>query len=88
VRETLRIAKMRGIPEGLEHLENKRMSDLSGGERQRVILTCFQYEDGELQMLDEPFLALDKIGINYFLGMAKPDGSRAYLALLPISAVT
>jgi ABC-type Mn2+/Zn2+ transport system ATPase subunit len=80
VRETLRIAKVRGIPEGLRHLENKRMSDLSGGERQRVILTCFQCEAGELQMLDEPFLALDKTGMNYFMELI----NRASLVVVPI----
>jgi ABC-type multidrug transport system ATPase subunit len=84
VRETLRIAKVRGIPEGLRHLENKRMSDLSGGERQRVILTCFQYEAGELQMLDEPFLALDKFGMGSFLGMLEPQINRASLVVMPI----
>jgi ABC-type multidrug transport system ATPase subunit len=84
VRETLRIAKVRGIPEELRHLENKRMSDLSGGERQRVILTCFQYEAGELQMLDEPFLALDKTGMNSFMEMLEPQINRASLVVMPI----
>jgi ABC-type multidrug transport system ATPase subunit len=84
VRETLRIAKVREIPEGLRHLENKRMSDLSGGERQRVILTCFQYEAGELQMLDEPFLALDKFGMESFLGMLEPQTNRASLVVMPL----
>jgi ABC-type multidrug transport system ATPase subunit len=85
VRETLRIAKVRGIPEGLEHLEGKRMSDLSGGERQRVILTCFQYEAGELQMLDEPFLALDKFGTESFLQMFTSNPNRVHLVFSPMS---
>lgn len=84
VRETLRIAKVQWIPERLRHLENKRMSDLSGGERQRVILTCFQYEAGELQMLDEPFLALDKTGMNSFRGMLHPNINLTRLMVVPI----
>jgi ABC-type multidrug transport system ATPase subunit len=85
VRAMLRIAKIRGIPEVLRDLLDKRISDLSGGERQRVVLTCFQHQVGKLQMLDEPFLALDKAGMNFFIEITYPNSNLTRLIVTPLS---
>ncbi|BAY35395.1 ATP-binding protein of ABC transporter (plasmid) [Nostoc carneum NIES-2107] len=85
VKEMLKLARVVKIPPGLQKLLGKRMSDLSGGERQRVVLACFQRKLGIVQMLDEPFSALDIAGVRDFLNMVKPDEGRACLIALPLS---
>lgn len=65
VRESLRLAGINDVPDGLQHLLRRRASELSGGEKQKVAMAC-ALPHGTLQaaILDEPFLALDLKGLH------------------------
>jgi ABC-type branched-subunit amino acid transport system ATPase component len=60
VRDVLKLARVKQIPETIQGLLTKQMSDLSGGEKQKVIISYFLKESSfKMGILDEPFAALD-----------------------------
>ncbi|TYQ30503.1 ATP-binding cassette domain-containing protein [Pseudanabaena sp. UWO310] len=66
VSESLRLAKIREVPKELRTFFVRRVSELSGGERQRVAMTCaMKGNPFVVGMLDEPFLALDPMSLEY-----------------------
>jgi branched-chain amino acid transport system ATP-binding protein len=73
VSEMLRLSGVSDPPENVEPFLEKQVSALSGGERQRAVL----------QMMDEPFGALDAIGIDISLKLLTPQLNQAFLIALP-----
>ncbi len=70
VREALVLAKADDVPENIEQLLNKQAYTLSGGEKQRVAIACATGgRDFHIGMFDEPFSALDPVGIEQFCAM-------------------
>jgi len=65
VRDVLKLARVKQIPETIQGLLNKQMSDLSGGEKQRVTIGSTQSLLEMVGILDEPFSALDSYSTNY-----------------------
>lgn len=85
VKDVLALCK-RGHLGDLHRLTAKRMSDLSGGERQRVALACrpMVAPDG-VQLLDEPFAALDEPSIWDLRQHLLSSGTGAVLIAEPAS---
>jgi len=70
VRDALVLAKTDDIPENIRQLLSKQAYMLSGGERQRVAIACATGgRDFHVGMFDEPFSALDSVGIEQFCTM-------------------
>jgi branched-chain amino acid transport system ATP-binding protein len=69
VQEALQLAKVDPTPAYVKPLVNKRVADLSGGERQKVALACtIGGATHSLNMLDEPFSALDASSLRHLKG--------------------
>jgi ABC-type branched-subunit amino acid transport system ATPase component len=87
VSEMLRLSGVSDPPENVEPFLEKQVSALSGGERQRVVLACTlactDRRSAVLQMMDEPFGALDAIGIDISLKLLTPQLNQAFLIALP-----
>lgn len=61
VREVLRLAQVKEIPQNISALLEQTMSNLSGGEKQKVVFGCILNGKAfAVGMLDEPFSALDR----------------------------
>jgi len=70
VREALVFAKADDITGNIKQLMNKQAYMLSGGEKQRVAIACATGgRDFHVGMFDEPFSALDPVGIEQFCKM-------------------
>jgi len=82
VKEVLQLAKLSEIPESLKPLIEKRMSDLSGGEKQRVALACVNGKV-PLLLMDEPFSALDSVGLNGILEIFRKTVRETILVAVP-----
>jgi ABC-type cobalamin/Fe3+-siderophores transport system ATPase subunit len=67
VRDVLKLARVKQIPETIRGLLNKQMSDLSGGEKQKIMITSSQNPSTIIRMLDEPFFALDSKTLDLIL---------------------
>ncbi|MBW1742863.1 MAG: ATP-binding cassette domain-containing protein [Deltaproteobacteria bacterium] len=82
VREALVLAKADDIPENIKQLLNKQGHMLSGGEKQRVAIACVTGgRDFHIGMFDEPFSALDPVGIEQFCTMLSNQLQHAGLLL-------
>ncbi len=87
VSEMLRLSGVSDPPENVKPFLEKQVSALSGGERQRVVLACTlassDRRSAVLQMMDEPFGALDAIGVREMRDLVEFDDSKVYLIALP-----
>ncbi len=83
VREMLRLSGVTDPPDNIQPFLEKQVSALSGGERQRVVLACTHGRSSILQMMDEPFGALDAIGVKEVREMIEFCGQKVYLIALP-----
>jgi ABC-type multidrug transport system ATPase subunit len=83
VKEMLALSSIDDPPEEIKPFLGKHLSSLSGGERQRVILACSNKKRGILQLMDEPFSALDLIGVGTVQEMIKSNNDTVYLIALP-----
>lgn len=87
VSEMLRLSGVSDPPENVQPFLEKRVSALSGGERQRVVLACTlactDRRSAVLQMMDEPFGALDASGLETFLQLLSPTMNQAFLIAVP-----
>jgi ABC-type branched-subunit amino acid transport system ATPase component len=87
VSEMLRLSGVSDPPENVKPFLEKQVSALSGGERQRVVLACTlassDRRSAVLQMMDEPFGALDAIGVREMRELIEFDDSKVYLIALP-----
>lgn len=62
----LKLVQVKQIPQNINGLLFKRMSDMSGGEKQKVVICCtLNRNDFKIGILDEPFSAIDSVAINY-----------------------
>jgi urea transport system ATP-binding protein len=65
VREALKLAEVKHIPENIRDLLPKQMSDLSGGEKQKVVISCtLKGNSFKIGILDEPFSALESNAVH------------------------
>jgi len=72
VKEMLRLTKDEALISSFPEIAHKKGSDLSGGERQKLsALSLLKDRNLRLGLLDEPFSALDKDGIQLFLDNIK-----------------
>jgi len=83
VKETLRLARVRTVPQSIRHFLGRRISDLSGGERQKVAIACLQGRPSNVLVLDEPFSSLDSAGIEVFQQTFMSEGSISLLLAIP-----
>ncbi len=87
VSEMLRLSGVSDPPDNVKPFLEKQVSALSGGERQRVVLACTlassDRRSAVLQMMDEPFGALDAIGVREMRDLVEFDDSKVYLIALP-----
>jgi branched-chain amino acid transport system ATP-binding protein len=83
VEETFRLCGVNLVPEAMQGLLAKRVANLSGGERQRVVLACHQAKSAIVQLLDEPFSALDGVGLKYAEELMQVGPDRACLVTVP-----
>jgi ABC-type branched-subunit amino acid transport system ATPase component len=82
VREMLKITGTKRTKE-LGNIINCKMSDLSGGEKQRVLLQCRQSRMMECELLDEPFLALDNLGVKSLMQSITNNYDHLHLLAIP-----
>ena len=87
VEETFRVCGVNLVPEGIRMLLLKRVANLSGGERQRVLLGCHQSKTSVIQLYDEPFLALDGVGLDCVKEMIQPSVDRVCLVAVPAAVL-
>lgn len=60
VKEALAVAGLKTVPQPVQHLLSRQVSDLSGGEKQRLLTSSLLLKNKySVQLLDEPFSALD-----------------------------
>jgi len=83
VSEMLRLSGVADPPDNIQPFLEKQVSALSGGERQRVVLACTHGRSSILQMMDEPFGALDAIGVKEVREMIEFGGQKVFLIALP-----
>lgn len=81
VQETIRLTGLNVVPKNIEYLLKKRMSDLSGGEKQKVAISCLLERSADLMLLDEPFSALDPMGINLLCDNLKLTNKSILIAM-------
>lgn len=83
VTEALRLYKVRSPSESLKPLLKHKISDLSGGQKQKLALSGLQTKRTAIQMLDEPFSALDLSSLQIPFNILKPSAEKTYLIAIP-----
>jgi ABC-type branched-subunit amino acid transport system ATPase component len=81
VQETIRLSGLNIVPNDIDYLLNKRISDLSGGEKQKVAISCILGRSADFMLLDEPFSALDPIGIKMLCNNLKLSNKSILVAV-------
>jgi ABC-type branched-subunit amino acid transport system ATPase component len=82
VREALKVARVKAIPDALRPMLGRQVSDLSGGEKQRLALACaLQGSEFVVGLLDEPLNALDQNSVGDLLASLPRYGKHAGLLI-------
>jgi ABC-type branched-subunit amino acid transport system ATPase component len=86
VQEALDLAHVLDVPQHIDPLLSRRMSDLSGGEKQIVATVCARKrKDSSLSLLDEPFSALDRFSLDLVRKQIIIRQTESVLVAIPFS---
>lgn len=82
VKEVLKLSGLDGLEFG-SALDQRQVANLSGGERQKLSLACFRALNVSVALLDEPWSALDRAGLDAARQVMIPKPGVASLISMP-----